>query len=65
MLFSAINFRIMQYEGQKRTFEELVKIFKTEIYEKKGRLREDKITKYFECIHLIKDLKVSFQFYYT
>ena len=55
----------MQYEGQKRTFEELVKIFKTEIYEKKGRLREDKITKYFECIHLIKDLKVSFQFYYT
>ena len=54
----------MQYEGKKRTFDELVKKFRTEIYEKQGKLRDDQSVKYFECLKLIADLKVSFQFYY-
>ena len=46
------------------TYKELVEIFKREIYEKPGIILEDKRSKYFECLNLMKDLKVSFQYYY-
>ena len=47
----------MQYIGHRRTYDELVDIFRKEIYEKEGKLPSDKTTKYFECLNLIKDLK--------
>ena len=53
-----------EYKGKRYSYFELVKIFNTEIYEKQGKKGQPRIDKYFACLNLIQDLKVSFKLYY-
>ena len=52
------------YKGVKRSYFELVEIFKKEIVEKQGGPGKPMRDKYFQVIELLTDLNVSFRFYY-
>ena len=53
-----------QYKGKNRNYFDLVESFKTKIVENPGNTDKLKNDKYFDCLQLIADLEVSFQFYY-
>ena len=53
-----------QYIGQHRSYFELVELFRTHMVDNPGTNNDMMKRKYFECLKLIADLKVSFEFYY-
>ena len=53
-----------EYKAPKRSYLELLEIFKKEIVEKPGETEDEKRTKYFAVITLQEDLKANFDYYY-
>ena len=53
-----------EYKAPKRSYLELLEIFKKEIVEKPGETDDEKRTKYCAVITLQDDLKANFKYYY-